>query len=1398
MSDEFESIRIRLQFEADQAEKAANRMERQLLSLEGRYDPLARATKYLERDQKLLNAALEAGKIDAARHAAMMDNVQREYAATEVQAQRLAGALNADTVAVSRLNAVLGSNQTRMFGMQMSQMVQQTMAGGDALRSIAIQLPDIGLAFGTAGIAVGAVAGLLLPVAANLFGAGDAAEDAGKGVELFTDALSNYEHYASVAGSTTQELQTRFGKFADDVRAQAEGMAKVTASAAVSQLTASDFMGGLEGISATIAELDRLQEVYVRNQQLLDQGLGDPAQISASADAVEVFRIEAEEAAKALGLNLEQARQLVPMLDAIGTGGMADIATAAARASDQIMKMYDGAAVIPAPIQKLLELLAAVAPAAAAAASSAEEIANGFTKATKSANEMLAALNDEMRLQIAIRDHGADSAVVAQMRADAERDAYFAAVDALGVSQEQSDTIKGAYLVTTDLVSANEAVADRAARAAQATSGLSGNIAQASVFAAQLVSVLGQVPSAVAAIGSQVDSAISTLQNQNTSLTRQLERGITASAAGVLQLRDDAIKAAAATGATADQLAALGQEFDAQAAKADGLARENTGLSKTLSDQAAAAAKAAKAIGGGGSKKGLSDASKAASAAMKAAERDAEALRKEIERLEFDADPVKKYNAELEHLGDLSKEGLSGGAYAEAVEQLNDELARSYPLIGDVSDAFGDFVAGGLQDFKGFVKSILGSFTGMISKMIATAARNRIMLSMGIGGGGLAGTAASAASGGLGGLGGMGGMLGGIGSRIGAMGSVFASNAMASLSTFATGGIGAGLSGIGASLGAATTGMAGMAAAAGSLVPVIGAVALGISFFKSKTKELDNGIRLTIEGNDLLAESYRKVQKSRFWGLTKSTSTGMTAIEDSPMTAAYAAIYAGAADAAKSLDVSTRSLRNYTAQIDISTKDMDEAQAQQAALDALKQAQNDLARRFLKSLGKGAWQLVNSGEELGDVMARVSASVDFTKDAFHGLRASIDLVGLQGAKTATKFVEALGGLQNASTSMSSYVDAIYSDADKMKLARRSLMQSAGAAGIDNIPKSIEDFKRRVDKALANGNTTRAAKLISLAPQFAQWKDLQEAVRGVSKDAGEAAVDLTAFRNERMSLYQQIWTLTGNTAALRKQELAALDPANRALQLRIYALQDSAVAEQKAAAILSERSNLEGTLLGLQGRTAEIRRRELAALDPSNRAIQLRIYALNDAAAAEQKAASILSERMGIQRQIWELTGNEEALRADTLKGLDASNQALQKQFWALSDRKKVEEELAAAAEEATRRLQEMMDAIDPANFGSRFDYQNAVGMASRGLTASRTTPTGVSLVPVPAVAAPAQINTDLAAEIRGLRAEIKAMKDATVNLGVNTYNEMRATRLNSDFAKVEGVKIRGVVKTSAA
>jgi hypothetical protein len=213
--------------------------------------------------------------------------------------------------------------------------------------------------------------------------------------------------------------------------------------------------------------------------------------------------------------------------------------------------------------------------------------------------------------------------------------------------------------------------------------------------------------------------------------------------------------------------------------------------------------------------------------------------------------------------------------------------------------------------------------------------------------------------------------------------------------------------------------------------------------------------------------------------------------------------------------------------------------------------------------------------------------------------------------------------------------------------------------------------------------TAALRQIELNALDASNQALQRRIFALQDEQAEAD-RLAAVAAQGNSLQVRVEQLLGQTAELRARELAALDPVNRGLQLLIFELEDAAVAAQEAARIQQQRSGLESRLLQAQGDTAALRALELAGLDASNRALLERIFALEDAAALEaeaaQRAQAIAAERSGLESRLLQAQGDTAALRALELAGLDASNRALLERIFALEDAAALEAEAAQRAQ----------------------------------------------------------------------------------------------------------------------
>jgi len=119
-----------------------------------------------------------------------LDNLTKSAAKAEDAAQDMSAATTRAAASTQALGGSASGVQQKLRGVtqQLSQVGQQTMATGNFVQALAIQLPDIGLAFGAVGTAAGLVAGIALPM---LIGALGGATDSGKALRDAVDNLAS-------------------------------------------------------------------------------------------------------------------------------------------------------------------------------------------------------------------------------------------------------------------------------------------------------------------------------------------------------------------------------------------------------------------------------------------------------------------------------------------------------------------------------------------------------------------------------------------------------------------------------------------------------------------------------------------------------------------------------------------------------------------------------------------------------------------------------------------------------------------------------------------------------------------------------------------------------------------------------------------------------------------------------------------------------------------------------------------------------------------------------------------------------------------------------------------------------------------------------------------------------
>ena len=496
--------------------------------------------------------------------------------------------------------------------------------------------------------------------------------------------------------------------------------------------------------------------------------------------------------------------------------------------------------------------------------------------------------------------------------------------------------------------------------------------------------------------------------------------------------------------------------------------------------------------------------------------------------------------------------------------------------VDSIASAFGNFVARGFRDFRGFVDAVLSSFQNMLAQMIALAARNRILIGLGFSGGGVAaaGQAMAGAAGGGGGLlgnifglGGGGGFLGSVGSSGGILGMGGlggGTGLLGGLGNALSGGIG-NLFSIGANAAAAG---GGLAASIGAALPVIGIAAAAFSLLRTRTKETNNGLRITIGEFGVLAEQFREIKRvSAFGGRSYTTTYSAASAETQAFVEETVGnLKAGVIAAAGALGFASEMFEGFAETFNVSFYGLSEQEAQ-AALEAALYGMAD----GMAALVPGLQEFAKEGEGAYDTLNRLASSLTSVNFWMGNLGLTVQEIGLAGASAASNFADLFGSIDAFNSAAQAYYQSFYSDSERLRRATELMAAEFLALGIDVMPRTRSQFRDLVEAADAAGDTELVAALIQLAPAFAditqEVNALDRALNGQSMFRTLAdQVYADTSQGYRKSISEVLDEAGDETAQLLRDVITAIregDLNNARIQSKLLAIQQRAELEPSA-------------------------------------------------------------------------------------------------------------------------------------------------------------------------------------------------------------------------------------------
>ncbi|UTD54913.1 EF-hand domain-containing protein [Halomonas sp. MS1] len=698
-----------------------------------------------------------------------------------------------------------------------------------------------------------------------------------------------------------------------------------------------------------------------------------------------------------------------------------------------------------------------------------------------------------------------------------------------------------------------------------------------------------------------------------------------------------------------------------------------------------------------------------------------------------------------------------------AVTDGSDEMTREMERFGNaVDDVFVDAFKGAFDSFEDFADGLKNAFETLMAELAYAAVKNEIKIQLGMGTSGMMqGGISQLLGGGSGGFGGIGNLISGGKSLLG-MGGSSAGGLYAGAATQSAGTLyGSAATGSAIGTGAAGGGFLSSAASmAGPIAAMYGLASMGNSLFEGAGLYDALGIKTGGRSSEFLGQIApiggtiigSALDALGIGGRSRGPSFDLMTTDRDPNTifedVQHGVTATGAFGNVGFHGGNTNRLEETFGSFDNATQFLETIAATDDMIAALAPGDIEAMTHAIQQMRLKSSDAAGIADQLGDrtkaafgamsgdfgAFARtltgsteeIIAQAQATQQAHALLTGASERLGLQfnvtggyAYEAAQDIAQLAGGVENLAALQQSYYQNFFSEAERAAHLTADLTSALGSMGLQ-LPETREGFRQLVEAQDLSTESGRQAyaQLLQLSASFSELTPAVEA-------AGDAASGTADALREREQLERQLLTLQGNTAELRRRDLDALDSSNRSLQQRIWALEDEQEAQREA-----------------------------------ERAQQERIRAIEQEASAWQRAQQQLAS-FGVSIDSW----------IDNLRGTDAGLGTPGDQLAAAS---------AAFDEQYAKAL-----SGDQAALGSITQYADRFIEAQKGWSASgEQTVSTIDRVTGMLEKLPDQLSPEqfLAEEFRGIIAE---QTDVLGNIFENGLSDTVA-QLSKNFGEIDG------------
>jgi hypothetical protein len=250
---------------------------------------------------------------------------------------------------------------------------------------------------------------------------------------------------------------------------------------------------------------------------------------------------------------------------------------------------------------------------------------------------------------------------------------------------------------------------------------------------------------------------------------------------------------------------------------------------------------------------------------------------------------------------------------------------------------------------------------------------------------------------------------------------------------------------------------------------------------------------------------------------------------------------------AEALGLPVAALQTYTQALRIDTRGLSAEQIQEKVAEAVQGFSDGLAGTF----GEALTAFAREGESASETLTRLSSSLTSVNGTLGALNQALLAIGPAGGDAASKLLELFGGADKFATAASSFLGSFYDDAERARMATRTVQDALAPLGIA-LPGTRAEFRGLVEAMdLTTDYGRRAyATLLQVAPQYAiaasyAEQQAQAAVREAEARVEEARRVREAWAGVGASLLDEVKRIRGEMARDPLGDFATLTAQARA-------------------------------------------------------------------------------------------------------------------------------------------------------------------------------------------------------------------------------------------------------------